>query len=239
MNKKYFWSLLSIMMVAMLSFGFVSCGGDDDDEISNEKKEGPNNEQNNEPDNGTVKGEVAEAVDLGLSVKWASWNVGASRPEEVGNYYAWGETKPKEYYTYNNWRWKGQITKSSSKNIMGSNYDAATVNWGDGWRMPHIVEFMELRGNCTWGTAERNGVPGFLVVGPNGNAIFLPKGGHMTTEVVGVGAAQFWSETCGEVKVDKKTYKGFMGFSNTGIWEWRYWEMEDGSCGFPVRAVKD
>lgn len=128
-------------------------------------------------------GVVGEAVDLGLSVKWASWNVGASSPEEYGGYYAWGETKS-DYSSSNSVTYGLSISELESRGIIGSDgnltaeYDAATVNWGASWRMPTLGEIKELLNNCTWKWTTQNGVKGYKVTGPNGNFIFLPAAGY-------------------------------------------------------------
>lgn len=125
-----------------------------------------------------------QAVDLGLSVKWADMNVGASSPEDYGEYFAWGETEPKSAYNWstyfdslngsdNNFK-KYQI---DGKTTLDPEDDAAHVNWGEAWRMPSIEELKELNSNCTWRWTTRNGVNGFLIVGPNKNSIFLPAAG--------------------------------------------------------------
>ena len=115
-----------------------------------------------------------EWVDLGLSVKWATCNVGASKPEDYGNYYAWGETTTKSSYTESNSKTYGK----SMGDIKGnSSYDAATANWGGNWRMPTKTEMQELIDKCTWEWTTQNGVKGYKVTGPNGNSIFLPAAG--------------------------------------------------------------
>ena len=136
---------------------------------------------------------VPDPVDLGLSVKWASFNVGATKPEEYGDYYAWGETEPKDDYSWATYKWcKGSdntLTKYSTKSEYGYNGftdtktvldpedDAAHVNFGGSWRMPTDAEWTELRNNCTWTWTTQNGVNGHLVTASNGNSIFLPAGG--------------------------------------------------------------
>lgn len=149
-----------------------------------------------------------EAVDLGLpsGLKWASFNLGATKPEEFGDYYAWGETEPyyssqdpltwKEGKTGYNWasyKWcmgsKNTMTKYCSNSKYGYNGftdtktvleledDAAHVNLGSGWRMPTDAEWTELRNNCMWTWTTQNGVYGWLVTASNGNSIFLPAAG--------------------------------------------------------------
>lgn len=123
------------------------------------------------------------AVDLGLSVYWASCNIGADSPEENGTLFAWAETEEKSSYGWSNYKYckngdKYKITKYSSKvdkkNIIDPEDDAAHVNWGGGWRMPTSKEVRELFDKCIWKWTEVNGIPGYMVTGPNGNSIFLP-----------------------------------------------------------------
>ena len=155
-----------------------------------------------------------EAVDLGLSVKWATCNVGAERPEDYGDYFAWGEVKPKEQYNWSTYKYcKGTretITKycsnssygyngfTDNKTILDPEDDAATVNWGGAWRMPTKAEHDELQRKCKWTWTSQNGVEGYKVVGPNGNSIFLPAAGCMNNsglrgEEVSVGF--YWSSS--------------------------------------------
>lgn len=130
-------------------------------------------------------------VDLGLSVKWATCNVGATKPEEPGDYFAWGETEPKDYYDWSNYKWcegdYDELTKYCDKNSYGIvdniyvlqlSDDAARANWGGKWRMPLKSEFDELYTSCTWTSTTQNGTAGYLVTGKNGKSIFLPKAGN-------------------------------------------------------------
>ena len=132
-----------------------------------------------------------EYVDLGLSVKWATCNVGASQPEEYGDYFAWGETEPKEVYEWSTYKWCNgsdntltkYCTNSSdgtvdNKTVLEAADDAAAVNWGGKWRMPTEAEQDELREQCTWTWTTQNGVNGYQVTGPNGKSIFLPAAGY-------------------------------------------------------------
>lgn len=118
-------------------------------------------------------GEPSELVDLGLSVKWATCNVGATTPEGYGEYFAWGETKPKSNYSSSNYTYDADPT------TLPSYADAATVNWGGAWRMPTYNESTELRNNCTWTWTTQNGIKGYKVTSKtNGNSIFLPAAGR-------------------------------------------------------------
>lgn len=133
-------------------------------------------------------------VDLGLSVKWATCNIGANKSEELGDYFAWGETLPKDYYEWSNYKWctgyQNKLTKyccwdgysagnyEDNFSILHMSDDAARVNWGGSWRMPTVEEFRELSIECTWKWITQNGVKGFKVTSEsNGNSIFLPAAG--------------------------------------------------------------
>ena len=184
------------------------------------------------PDTPTVG---IEAVDLGLSVKWATCNVGANSPEEYGDYFAWGEVSQKEEYTEETYKhvkitytedgWGEQTTKYEWTNlgdISGTQYDAASVNWGGAWRMPTQAEIIELCESCTWEKSMYNDVKGYLVIGPNGNSIFLPAAGYRygtSSDDVGSDGG-YWSS---------KPYEGY-GYGACGLyfssykygWNWGY-----------------
>lgn len=116
-------------------------------------------------------------VDLGLSVKWATCNLGSSTPAGTGGYYAWGETSTKTYYSESTYSYyiTGTGYTDIGNDISGTTYDAAMVNLGGDWRMPTKAEFQELLDNCTWTYGQNDGVYGYYVTGKNGNSIFLPK----------------------------------------------------------------
>ena len=147
-----------------------------------------------------------EAVDLGLSVKWATCNVGAEKPEEYGDYFAWGEVKPKKKYNWSTYKYCRGIRETMTKycngivdnnTVLDPEDDAATVNWGGAWRMPTKAEQDELRKKCKWTWTTQNGVKGYKVVGPNGNSIFLPAAGCMSgTSLYDVGSnGLYWSSS--------------------------------------------
>lgn len=125
-----------------------------------------------------------EWVDLGLpsGLKWATCNVGATKPEEIGYLFAWGEVEPKEDYSLGNYKWYNAsdstytkyCTDSSfgtvdNKTVLDPEDDAATVNMGGPWRMPTDEEFLELMNLCRWERTKK----GYKVIGPNGSSIFL------------------------------------------------------------------
>ena len=126
---------------------------------------------------------AGQVVDLGLSVYWASCNLGAENPEEYGNFYAWGEINTKTDY--------------NSSLYTGGSFDTAKELWGNDWTVPSASDFEELMTQCTWTTTTRNGVKGSEVQGPNGNTIFLPWSGWINSTVnISKGSEGiYWSST--------------------------------------------
>lgn len=122
-----------------------------------------------------------QVVDLGLSVKWAGYNIGANSPEEYGEYYAWGETETKTNYSIETYKFYNKETneiQNIGENISGTEYDVAHVKWGNGWRLPTRRECQELLDKCKLIQTTYKGEEGEVVVGPNGNCIFIPTAGH-------------------------------------------------------------
>ena len=126
-----------------------------------------------------------EAVDLGLSVLWASCNLGASSPTDYGGYFAWGDptgalwsadgiSYDEQGYTWNTSNYGGN---NPPADISGTDLDVVTVHWGDGWRMPTYAEMKELMNQCQWTKLEQGGIKWYEAKGPNGNSINLPMGG--------------------------------------------------------------
>ena len=158
-------------------------------------------------------------VDLGLpsGTLWATCNIGANSPEEYGDYFAWGETEPKDYYDWSTYKWYRNdydrsypgLTKYCTNSDYGYNFlfadgkteldpedDAAYVNWGPQWRMPTEEQQDELLNNCNWQWLQLNGVEGYFVTGPNGNTMFLPAAGYRVYESLScVGIGNYWSRT--------------------------------------------
>ena len=203
-----------------------------------------------------------EYVDLGLpsGLKWAKCNLGASKPSDYGDYYAWGETAPKAEYTWATYKWMqaGQsdskyITKytfadgqtggiwydsagafiGDNKTVLAAADDAATANLGSPWRMPTKVEIAELITKCTWIWITQDGVEGYQVDGPNGNAIFLPAAGNREDSVLKDAGTRgnYWSSSLDSA--DCTTARGDYFISSGGSSEkyYRYY-------GLAVRPVR-
>ena len=200
---------------------------------------------------GTGKSEEpseGKIVDLGLSVKWAGWNIGASSPEEFGDYYSWGEIETKSDYSLANYKYfkdrpdRNYITESQftniGYNISGTQYDVAHVKWGGKWRMPTIDELKELY-YCERKWIQYKGICGELIIGPNGNSIFLPQAGRYTVD-------NSWRNT----HFDDEACAYWSASHPYGYWGGAYmygnsekyhvaWFTEVRCAGLSVRAVTD
>lgn len=144
-------------------------------------------------------------VDLGLpsGTIWAGWNVGATSPEEYGDYYAWGETEEKSDYDREAYKYYDNQTGNYiniGSNISGTQYDVARQKWGGSWRMPTHAEFVELENYCKWIWITYKGVKGCKVIGLNGRSIFLPAAGYYYgISLYGDGCrGDYWSATINE-----------------------------------------
>ncbi|MCQ2345608.1 MAG: hypothetical protein MJZ82_02440 [Paludibacteraceae bacterium] len=196
-----------------------------------------------------------QMVDLGLSVNWASCNIGATAPEQPGSYYAWGETQEKAFYDWSSYQYgtdASQLTKYCNNPELGLDGftdnlytllpedDAATVNWGEDWRMPTLLEWTELMRCCTWTWTDNynsTNVPGYIVSSPvNGNSIFLPTTGFifqskcdgLTTD------GYYWASTLDDVSPSNAWLMEF--FKEGSYCDYRRDNLYR-SCGRPVRAV--
>lgn len=190
---------------------------------------------------------VAEAVDLGLpsGTLWASHNIGATTPEEFGDYFSWGETEPKASYKLEEYRHfkPGQENVMAirrafadlGKDIAGTQYDVAHVKWGEQWQMPSLGQFQELEQNCVWEWTSMNEVAGYKVTSKtNGNSIFLPAAGSKAsqrTSNIGV-YGLYWSSTI--------AYDGPSGGCNLLIQQGsdRRRQTSSRALGYTVRAVQ-
>jgi len=150
---------------------------------------------------------------------WATCNVGASAPEQYGDYFAWGEAEPKDVYNWSTYH-------------QGTSQDAATVNWGPEWRRPSLDQYQELFKNCSWQWMPMNGVYGRLFTGPNGNSIFVPAAGFCSDDLIFSAGKECysWLRTS---YTSKSAYCMFFSKRSIG---YSYW----GSCcyGYTVRPVR-
>ena len=193
-----------------------------------------------------------EYVDLGLpsGLLWATCNVGADSPEDYGDYFAWGETQPKDTYNWSTYQYcmgnYNTLTKYCSNPSYGYNGftdnlttllpedDAATANWGSGWRMPTQAEFQELLDNTTVTWTAQNGVYGRLFTASNGNSLFLPAAGYR------VGSGLYDADSEGSY------WSSSLGAGGAGGAWYLYFPFDDGyhmdndgrDDGLSVRAVR-
>ena len=185
-------------------------------------------------------------VDLGLSVKWADCNVGASSPSDYGDYFAWGETSTKSDYSWATYEWCKGTNKSFTKYCINSEYgtvdnrqvlessdDVAHVKWGGSWRMPTKEEFKELCDKCTWTWTTQGGHKGCKVTGPNGNSFFLPAAGNRDGTVLynRGSSGYYWSATLKEDGSYGAYYLDF--YSGYSGWDY-YWFRYRGHTVRPV-----
>ena len=191
-----------------------------------------------------------EYVDLGLSVKWATCNVGANKPEEYGDYFAWGETEPKSTYNWSTYKWCNGSGNTLTKYNTNSSYgtvdnkrtlelsdDAAHANWGGSWRMPTTEEQHELIDNCTWEWTTQNGVYGYKATskksGYTNKSIFFPAAGYRNDSSLNEAGSysSYWPSSLSPLNPSNacELYfsSGYVGRSTYGI---RYY-------GYSVRPV--
>ncbi|MCQ2143234.1 MAG: DUF1566 domain-containing protein [Bacteroidales bacterium] len=195
-----------------------------------------------------------EAVDLGLSVKWASYNVGATSPEEYGSYFAWGETQEKENYGWSkegDYLWGVYNSKAAPKYGMtryqGIAFDGdglltlqpeddpATVNWGTKWRTPTIDEIKELfdETKCEWTWDDEK--KAYIVRGlATDNSIFLPAAGCRDGSALDSPGwyGPYWSSSVEEANA----HLAYNFYFNAG---YQCWIQDYRYYGFPVRAVTE
>jgi hypothetical protein len=197
-----------MLLLAMVAFTFTACSLSDLDEMDDLNDH--------------------EYVDLGLSVKWATCNVGADSPEDYGDYFAWGETSPKSTYNWSTYKWgdyenftkyntKSGFGTVDNKNQLDLSDDAARANWGGSWRMPTHDEFMELIEKCSWTWTIQNGVKGYKVTSKtNDNSIFLPAAGYRYSSSLNDAGSfgYYWSSSLG---TDDPNGAGYVGFYSSYV----------------------
>jgi len=183
-------------------------------------------------------------VDLGLSVPWATCNLGASTQEEVGDYYAWQETTPVNNLTYINYQLN--FNPCTPDNILSSKYDAARMNWGKEWRMPTYKEQEELCNNCKWKFVQDfqgTGISGCIIRSKSSHkAIFLPVTGmytHDSQKVIQTDRGYYWSSYLGPgdawngiISAMALTFYPGLNFKYGGTWD-----ASHRSAGLAIRPV--
>ena len=238
--------LFMLAAVALLTFGMVSCDKDDESNSSNDNTSTTGGGSNLGTDPDTTSGEW---VDLGLpsGLLWATCNLGATSPEEYGDYFAWGETAPKEVYNWETYKWCNGTWDTLTKYNFQSYYgavdnnaeldtadDAAQANWGLSWKMPTKAQQDELHEHCNWQWTTRNGVNGYLGTGPNGKTLFLPAAGYKDgTRLVSESTfGYYWSHSL-YYSMSLYAYDQlFFSGSNPG------WNNQERSFGLSIRPVR-
>lgn len=159
---------------------------------------------------------TGEAIDLGLpsGTKWASCNVGATKPEEYGGYYALGETEEKEFYDVDTYKYyQNNSFVMIGSDISGTEYDVAHVKWGGNWCMPTWGDIQELLDNCTAEWTTLNGIKGVKYTSKiNGNSIFLPAAGYRWDDVIDYADVNgyYWSS----IQIDESYYSYYLNLSS-------------------------
>lgn len=189
-------------------------------------------------------------VDLGLpsGILWAKYNVGATSPEEYGGYYAWGETEEKSNYTWENYGhgkryydeyknliW-GMNGASISNQISGSKHDVARFLWGEPARIPSLTEMDELIKCCQFISTTLNNIDGYLISGPNGNCIFMPRAGYKGDDGLETGHFLYWTSTADKHIETGQLLDPFHIREKDGRIYSTCWYY--GKNGLPIRPVK-
>ena len=224
MNKKIFFAraaskALTLAAAAMMmSAAFTACSKDND----------------------ATKHNTGKYVDLGLpsGLKWAKCNLGASKPSDYGDYYAWGEIEPKTTnYSWATYKWgtENNMTKyndTDSKTTLEAADDAATAKLGSPWRIPTNDEIQELIDKCTWTWTTQDGVKGYEVKGPNGNSIFLPVAGNWGSKLDLAGVYGYYRSSSLSTGNSNKARGLYFNSSKRGL------DIFGRCYGFTVRPVR-
>ena len=199
--------------------------------------------------NGTYNGHDYVDLSLPSGTLWAVCNVGATTPEEYGDYFAWGETQPKDIYDWSTYQYcmgsDNTMTKYCSNSSYGYNGftdnltnllpgdDAATANWGEGWRVPTPAEFQELLDFTTVIWTTQNGVNGQLFTSNNGNSLFLPAAGYrLNSSLDGEGSCGYFMSSS---LVADDPYHAWSLYLNSDFMFLS--SYNDRNCGYSVRPV--
>lgn len=192
-------------------------------------------------------------VDLGLpsGIKWATCNVGATKPEESGDYYAWGETIEKSLYDISTYKWSNGNRWTMTKYCIDKEYgtvdkkivldledDVAHVKWSNTWRIPTSTEFEEILNseNCIWEWVTQNGIKGYKVISKkNGNSIFFPVTGYFSgSENVSADYGCYWSSSLYEPASNWARSFSF-GYGIDGLYKINSYDQRN--YGLSVRPV--
>lgn len=218
--------------------------------------EDPNNGGGDNGGNGNNDGgglNSHEYVDMGLpsGTLWATCNVGANAPEECGSYFSWGETSPKDSYSWSNYKYCYQVSTALTKYCFNANVglnhftdnlntleledDAATINWGDDWRIPTEIEFQELKENTTSLWTIQNGMSGYLLTAINGNTLFLPATGYYSDQQNYLYVdGRYW--TCNLSETSSAKSRCYIMEGNGNFYPWQL-ERRYGLSVRPVRSI--
>lgn len=200
------------------------------------------------PTNSTVQeylSDDAKAIDLGLpsGTKWASCNIGANKPEEYGNYYAWGEIEDNTNYSWNTYSHCDGSKVGCyllGMNISNTDYDTAKMIWGIGWQMPSSEQIEELIKNCSFEIMIVNDIKGGKFTGPNGNSIFLPAAGYYSeSEIFDKGKTGYYWTSSMYTDYDKSNAYSIKIEIDCNDYqpEPPQTSYESRCCGLPVRPV--
>lgn len=179
------------------------------------------------------------AIDLGLSVKWADRNLYAEDSTDIGAMFAWGDNEKKAEHNYSDALLNkthdtdlAHIIGNNKRDICGNQkFDPASNNWGENWRLPQAYEIKELLSHCTWKWEMRKNVYGYKVIGENGNSIFLPiTGKHVANELRDKGHGYYWTGTGNVISYEAKCLH-FDENSHSLNEHAERWQ------GFPIRPV--
>lgn len=136
------------------------------------------------------------AIDLGLSFRWASCNLGANRPEESGSLYAWGETEERttcDWSSYSRCGGSKDTCYDLGRDIAGTEFDAARLKWTGKWQIPSCQQIEELKDRCTCDRISFNGIKGVRCFASNNSSIFLPDGTYWISEPDHTNCAHFFT----------------------------------------------
>lgn len=241
--KKFF--LLRTVFLLSLCLVLTCCEKDVNHESSEiEPYIQPNDDTTNnyhQGDDPSVSGSINgyNYVDLGLSVKWATCNIGASSPENYGGYFAWGENVTKSYYSYSNYSFTVydkpvgfHFTKISD--ISGTKYDAAAKNWGGAWHIPSAKDFKELINNCKSKWVVYKGVSGRMYTAKNGNSIFFPASGEYDDDDI-IEKNVFGEYWTGELCIPNNTSNDHNPYS--AAWTFSFTSSDETYTGLAYRAI--